>query len=113
SDLIEVVARPRTPVIDGIRLTNTPVDQVLFGIVRAVHPWRAAACLPCLVRRPRLMARFIRPRHGVEAPQLFAGGSVVRVDESARALVAARAPHDQTVPDDERRLFEIQMVRGP
>src|SRR5262249_1909517 len=81
-----------------------PVDEIQLGIVRAGQPHRAATALPA-VTEPRVVAILTRPGYGIKPPQLFARGSVVRIQESARAEFAAGDP-------DEHLVFHVQRRAG-
>src|SRR5581483_72080 len=99
---VEVVPDTRVAVPIRTWIAGAPVQQLQLGIVRTGQPRRAAAVDPT-VAGPRFAAwlsgRWDRP----EAPQLFAGLRVIRVEEAADARFAAADADNHFVVDDERR----------
>src|SRR4029077_19702967 len=75
-----------------------------FGrrIIRAGDPRRGAPNFPGLAF-PAFVTRFTRTRNGVEAPFAFAGICVVRVDESANAILTAADPDYDQIFNRQRR----------
>src|SRR6185312_5990629 len=84
-------------------VARSDIDQICFRIVCDAIPDRSAAALRVEVAAPRLRGsthRFVLERlrgiarHGIKAPRLRARPGVVRIDEAARRLIAARDPDD-------------------
>ena len=70
-------------------LRGAPIRQVQFGVVAAGDPRLAAGAVDVRQRAPRVAARLAVLGHGVELPQLLAGGGVVAADEALLVLSTA------------------------
>jgi hypothetical protein len=99
---VEVVAFAIVAVPIGPGITDAPIRQIQFGIVRTGQPDRGASGFP-RVPLPRFEAGFAGSGHEIEAPRFVAGGDVKRGEESTDAVFSAGRSHDHFVFDDERR----------
>src|SRR5262245_55239909 len=100
---VEVVALAIAAVVIRIGVTRSPVNGVEVGIVRAGHPGAATSAGELVGRiRPRVAARFAWAGNGVEAPDAFAGGGFVGIQEPASRIVSTGNANDDLVLDDER-----------
>ena len=109
---VKVVAAALVAVVVGPRITNTPVGEVVFGIVRASDPNRGAAMLP-RISRPRLVSRFALAGNCVEPPRFVAGGGVVGGNETADAIFPAGRTHNHFVLHNQGRVGERIAGFGP
>src|SRR5258705_3813308 len=93
---VEVVARPRTSIEVGRRITGAPEDGVQFRVKRAGHPGGATAEFVAFTR-PTGGAEFSRAWNRPEAPYFRTALGIVGRHKAAYAIVAARGSHDDLV----------------
>src|SRR6185503_11319524 len=86
----------------GTSVAGGPVDQVQLGIIRAHAPCRTGTGLP-RVALPAVVARLAIAGNGVAFPHQLAGFLIVRFDEAADAVLAARNPGYHQILVDQRR----------
>ena len=108
---VKIVAAPRVAIPVGPRISNAPVGQVQFRIIRTRNPHRSAARLP-RIARPRVIAFLTRARNRVEPPDVFAGIYVIGINVSANPVFAARHAHNNFIPDHQRRMrYRVTVLR--
>ena len=99
---VEVVAEPHVAVPVRSRVAGAPVDDVEVGVVGAGDPARRSAGAP-RVAGPGLVVRMVGAGNRPGPPDLVARRRVVRIDEAADAVLAARDARHHLVLDDEGR----------
>ena len=99
----QVVAFAIGAVVIRPRIAGAEEHQVLFGIVGARDPDRAAAARIRIGLGPGVAANLARAGHGVEAPDLLAGRGVEGLDEAANAELGAGDAQNHLVFDHQRR----------
>src|SRR5260370_29529269 len=99
---VEVVARAALAAIGRRRIAGRPERRVGCRIVRAGDPRRGPASFPRLAL-PAFVARFARTGNGVEAPLALAGVRIIRIDESANAILTAANTGDDKIFHGQRR----------
>ena len=93
---VEVVARARTSIEVGRRITGAPEDGVQFRVKRTGHPSGATAEFVAFTG-PTGGAKFSRARNRPEAPYFLTALRIVGGYKAAYAVITARSSHDDLV----------------
>src|SRR5438132_7253900 len=89
---VQIVAGAHVAVPSRTRVAGSPVDQIQLRVVGAGDPGGAAASLPG-VACPGFRAGLAGRGDRVEAPRSAACGGVIRVDETANAVLTSGDTH--------------------
>ena len=101
---IEIITRPQITVIVRIRIAYSPIDQVQFGVIAAIHPGASPAPRQHLrVVWPGLTAWLTRSWNGIETPESIARGGVIGIDKAPGGIFAAGDADDDFIIQYQRR----------
>ena len=101
---IEIITGSQIAVIVRVWIAYSPIDQIQFGVIAAIHPGAAPAPRQHLrVVWPGLTARLTRPWNGIETPESIARSRVIGIDKAPGCVLATGDADDDFIIEYQRR----------